>query len=318
METLSTGTKSPLFEKVLRWGLLGGILYGGMKLVNWITPFILESVGNMVALGGVALLVMLFLLNAKTLYLWYLGFCKKVTGWIIAMDPLSVMNGYLIKLRKKISNIQKTLVYISGKKIELQRLIEEKSKSQQEFTRLALAAKAQGEMNAASLNAMKAQGCKETVDLYTPIYNKYVENVDFLQKLKENWDNTADSLAFNIEIKTEQFNTLKAMFKGLKSIDDLTSSGSADAQAFAMSLKALEADTSQRLAYIDDFENRAKPLLTNMKVEKQAKQNDAMAFLEEASKDQNLLLPDYKSFTPSLNKVQDIDYVEVKNNKYQI
>jgi len=314
MNITTPSGKSPFVEKAFRWLLLGGIAYGGMKLINYITPFILESVGNMVALGLTAAVVGLFVLNFKTISLWYLGFCKKITRWIIAMDPISVMNGYLVKLRKKIKNLQSTLLFVSGKKIELRRLIEEKEKLFKEASRLALAAKQQNEMGSANLNATKAMGYKQSIEIYTPIWREYEDKHNFLIKLKENWDLAADGLAFDIELKTEQLNTLRSMVKGLKSIDDLTSSGSAEANALAESFKAAEIDISQRLAYIDDFEKRAKPLLTDMKVKKQAQENDALAFLEEASKDQKLLLPNYQTFTPTYDssKVEDISYETVK------
>lgn len=311
MEPLNGG-KLPSSTKILSWLLLGGIIYGGMKLVNWATPFILESAYNIAILIGLAAVGLFASMNYKVIFLWYLGFCNSITQWFAENDPVRIMNGYLIKLRKKIDNLKKTLLFVSGKKIQLKRLIDKNIEDQENYTKLALAAKQQGESSAATLNATKAMGCKQSIEIYTPIYKEYESKYDFLVKLDENWNLAADGLAFDIELKTEQLNTLKSMVQGLKSIDDLTNSNSAEAKILAMSFKAAESDISKRLAYIDDFEKRAKPMLTDMKVKKQSQENDALSFLEEASKDKNLLLPDYKSFTPTLSTVNQVVKMESK------
>jgi hypothetical protein len=318
MNITSSGGKSPFFEKALRWLLLGGIAYGGMKLINWITPFILKSVGNMVALSITAALVGLFILNFTTIKLWYFGFCKKITRWIVAMDPLSIMDGYLTRLRKKSKNLASTLLFLNGKKIELERIIDKKRKEYEEFTKLALAAKQQNIMSSAQSNATKALACQKSVELYTPMYNKYISNTEKLGEVQENWLNTIDTLSYTIDSKREEFQTLRSMYKGLKSVEDMLSNGSPEAQLFAESLKALEADVSQKLSYVEDFEKRAKPILTDMKVQKQADANDAMSLLENLVRDNNLKLPNYQTFTPILNsKIEDISYIEVKN-KYKL
>lgn len=308
----STGGQTPLSGKVLSWVLLGGIIYGGMKLINFVTPFIVESAYNIAILIGIAALGMLGIMNYKAIFLWYLGFCTGITKWFAEQDPIRIMNGYLVKLRRKITNLEKTLLFVSGKKIQLERLVQENNKKQIEYTKQALAAKQQGENSAATLNATKAMGCKQSIDIYTPILKEYESKYDFLVKLNENWNLAYDGLAFDIELKTEQLSTLKSMVQGLKSIDDLTNSNSSEAQILAMSFKAAESDISQRLAYIDDFEKRAKPMLTDMKVKKQSQENDALSFLEEASRDQNLLLPDYKTFTPTLSTVEEVVKIDSK------
>lgn len=314
MQLSSTNQKSPLFEKALRWLLIGGVGFGLMKLINFITPFILQTVGNLIALGLVGLLLGLFIINYRALRLWYFGLCKKITRFIVDMDPLSIMDGYLITLRKKYKNLANTLLFLNGKKVELGRLIDEKRNDYDKYTKLALAAKQQNELSTANLNATKALSCQKTIELYTPIYNKYIKNTDFLSELQKNWSNAIETLNFTITAKRDEFETLKEMFKGLKSVEDLISSESPEAQLYAESLKALEADVSQKISYIEDFEKRAKPVLTDMRVQKQSEQNEAMNLLEELSKNNNLKLPDYNTFKPIFHdsNIQNLDYEEVK------
>jgi len=314
----STNQKSPLLEKILKFAIPAGLIFGGLKLWNALAPTILKAAENFwlfiaMVVPAVALTLMVAF-NHKTIWMWFTGFCKKITRWIVAMDPLSIMDGYLIRLRKKSKNLAATLLFLNGKKIELGRIIDKKTEEFTEFTRLAKAAQQQGVTTSAQANAQKALSCKKSVELYTPIFNKYQTSTKNLGEMQETWINTIDTLAYTIEAKREEFKTLKSMYNGLKSIEDLLSNGSPEAQLFAESLKALEADVSQKLAYVEDFEKKAQPLITDMKVKKQADQNDAMALLEELTKDNNLKLPNYQTFVP---KVEDIDYIEVKS-KYKI
>lgn len=322
METLPSTKdfKLPVFGKIIRWIVPALLIYGLIKGFNYIAPTLKEATDNFWYLVWrvvpVVVLGSLYLMNRTTIKLWWLGACKKLSSWIIAMDPISVMKGYLITLKKKAANLAQTLLFLKGKKVELERIMQTKSEDYTRYSKLALSAKQQGEDATAALNMQKALACKRSIDIYQPIYNRYEINTRFLSQLAENWKNSIDSLSFTIDIKTEEYETIKSMTKGLKSIEDLISSGSPEAQAFGESMKALEADLSQNIAYIEDFEQKAKPILTNMKVQKQSDMNDAMAALEELSKNQNLLLPSYKDFVPSANVVigGEIEKVKTKYN----
>lgn len=318
METLPSvkDFKLPVFGKIIRWVIPAALIYFLFKGFNYVAPTIDQALDNFWKIAWKALLIgiptMVYLMNRTTIKLWWLGWCKKLSSWIIAMDPISVMKGYLVTLKKKAANLAETLLFLSGKKVELERIMSQKQQDYTRYTNLALAAKEQNEPAAAALNMQKALQCKKSVEIYKPIYNRYEMSTTFLSKLQENWKNTIDSLGFTIDIKTEEYQTIKSMTKGLKSIEDLISSDSPEAQAFGESMKALEADLSQNIAYITDFEEKAKPILTNMKVEKQADLDEAMRMLEDLSKNQNLLLPDYRSFTPSANVVTGGEMEKVK------
>jgi len=310
MENLPSSVKDiklPAFGKIVRWAIPALLIYGLVKGFNYVAPTLEEAIGHFWAIaipGGLAFLTISFAaLNWTALNLWWLGKCKSFSSWLIKTDPLSIMRGYLIKLRKKIANMKKTILFLQGKKVYLGTLIDTKEREAHNYEKLAISAKQQGETNSAILNMKKANGCKESISLYQPLYDRYSKSTEYLGKLLENWKESAESTDFTIQNKTEQFETLKSMYDGLKSIYDLTRSDSPEVQAFVESMKALEQDMSQRQAYLDDFERRSQPILTDMKVKKQSETNDAIQALEELMKDTNLQLPNYQTFTPSANAV---------------
>lgn len=315
--------KLPVFGKLFKWIVPIALIWGSIKLFNKVAPTLEDFVGHLYFLGitiGLPVLIFsIYLMNRTTIDMWWLGKCKSVSNFFKSMDPISIMRGYLIKLLKKIKNMEKVILFIEGKKNYLGTLIDTKKSEVITYEKQAIAAKQQGEETAAILNMKKANGCKESISLFTPLYEKYDKTSIYLRKLLENWKESAESTRFTIENKTEQFETIKSMYKGLKSIDDLTRSDSPEVQIFVESMKALEQDMSQRQAFLDDFERRSQPILTDMKVKKQAETNDALAALEELMKNTNLKLPNYQTFVPVLNKSNTVDAeYELLPNKYSI
>lgn len=313
--------KLPAFGKIMRWVVPAALIWGVITGFNAIAPTLNTFINNfwMFALkwGGTALLVMLIALNWTTLNLWWLGKCKSVSTFFWQMDPLAVMRGFLVKLGKKVMNLEKTILFLQGKKVYLGNLIQKKEEEAKDFERLALAAKNQGVTSSATLNAEKAIALRKSIGIYQPIYNRYDKSTNYLSELLENWKQSYESTRFTIDNKEEEFKTLKSMYEGLKSIDDLTKSDSPELQAFAGSMKALEEDMAQRQAFLDDFEKRSGPILTDMRVKKQADTDEALKLLEELSKDQNLKLPNYQTFTPSVNAVLSGEIVKEKS-KYSM
>lgn len=324
METPSSikDIKLPTFGKILKWGVPLAILAVIVWGVNAFVPAINMAADNLWQLtykvGPFVLAGSLYLMNKTAINLWWVGKCHSISTALIKMDPLSVMRGYLISLRKKIKNMEATVLFLNGKKLFLGNLIKKKEAERRDFEKMAIASQRVGEMTGATLNAKKALACKGSIELYQPIFERYEKSTEYLGKLLENWNESANSTAFTIENKTEEFETLKSMYDGLKSIDDLTRSDSPEVQAFVESMKALENDMSQRQAFIDDFEKRSQPILTDMKVRKQADSDDALKLLEELAQNSNLELPNYQTFTPSFSsdKIEDIQYVK-SDNKYK-
>lgn len=321
MQNLTTkGGKTPLITKIFAGGILGGIGYGLLKLYNFVAPTIIEAATNtwllLAYLVPLAALSVLVASNYKTIWLWYLGFCKKLSGLFIKIDPLSIMDGYLITLRRKYNNLQEVILTLEGKRVKLDRIIADKQANLKKNQQLSLAAKKQGEDASAISYAQRAVSDENTIKLYLPIQAKYQRNNAFLSELSTNWKASIDSLDYQISAKREEFETLKEMYKGLKSAEDFASSGSEEARIYGESLIALEESVSEKIAYIEDFEKRAKPIMTDMKVEKQAKEDEAMKMLEDLLKQDSIKLPDYQRFsaTGAMSKVAETIPFENKYN----
>lgn len=314
MQGMNTGGgKTPLAEKVFRWLPVAGIAALVFYFWGLVSSFVLRTIEDTVWIVGYCLIGGLIWMNWTTLKLWYLGFAKKLSRLLVVYDPLAIMDGYLITLRKKFENLENVRLLIAGKKVKVERLIYDKEESYKANLSKARAAQKQGEEGSAKSFAFKAHTDKQAIDLYMPILQKYMKNSEFLNSLAENWKTSIDTLDYTIASKREEFENMKALFQGLKSAEDFINSDSDSARIYAESVKALEENVSQKIAYIEDFERKAKPIMTNMKVENQANEDEAMRLLENMLKQDAIKLPDYSTFTP----VKQAETISI-NNKYNL
>lgn len=304
--------------------IIPALLVGtGIYFWGLILPYLLWMATNTIALAVCVAVLGIGWINRIGLRMWYLGFTSRVFGFLVKNDFLSVIEGHLIILRKKYKNLERIRIELEGKKKELERVIEDKSKEHKEYNRLAIAAKKMNDNNMALVNSRKANQLLTTINNYQAILAPYTKNTTLLAQLSELRKMSIETLTFTVDNKREEFKTVKKMVKGLRSISDLVDSNNPEAKIFGMSLLALEEEVTQDLAEIEDFENKAKPLINNMNISKQADDDEAMLYLENLMKktldntDPNKY---HKIAVDDFSKSHSVDYIpfeEIKN-KYSI
>ena len=304
----------PTREKIVGMMIPAALFAVGFYFWGNIAPFVLATLKNTFWILGYAAIFGIGLLNYTTLKLWYIGFCKGIGNFFVNTDPISIMRGYLHTLKKKFDNLTEAKRVISGKRVEIERIINEKATLHKELQEKAIAAHDLGRMLDAESNSAKALEVEKSIKIYKPIYDRCIKVETFLNDLHENWRIRIDKLQFTIDLKIEEFNNLKKIYKGLKSSEDFLNSNSEEAQLFGQSLKALEEDVSYRIAYMEEFEKNASPIIQDMKLSKQIDQNQAIKNLEEMIKRKDLKLPDYTgNFVTVKKEVETIPYTETKN-----
>ena len=286
-------------EKFVRIAIFAGLIWGGIKLVNYIAPTLIDLMKNvywLVGLGVPLAFLTLFIISNQT-FLWmqYKRICRGIVSVFVKMDPLSIMKGYLEYLQKKKRNLDTVKVALEGKKIKLGRKMEQLTGEVEKNRRLGQAALKAGDQKQAALYGTYLQGDKQSLDLYRPIYAKLEENDKFLNELSENWGYSIDGLGHEIERKEEEYVNLREMVKALKQASSFAEASEAE-RLYEESLKALEENVSQKMAYIEDFENKSKDMMKGINTEKNLRTEEGLAALNNL-KDEKLLLPaDYSVF----------------------
>lgn len=314
MAQLPLGDKTNGFQKALALGILGATVWGGIKLFNYIAPDVITLMKNiywLIGLGTPLVLVSLYIIS-NPLVVW--GFFKtlswKLTAFLIKMDPLSVMDRYVDYLKKKLQALYITVNVLQGKKEKLDRRISILDGKIRENVKNGNAAlKLEGpESNAASTFGVKVSTDKGTLKLLHPLQERIGKNLEFLQKLADNWKWGIEKLEYQISAKREEYEMIKETYKGLKTAEDFINSDSEAARNYGESLRALEENVTQKIGYIQEFERKSKDIMAGIDVERQVVKDEGLAALEEAMQDDNLRLGDF-----SVGAIQEVQYETVSS-----
>lgn len=319
------GQKAGLLEWVLRIAIITGIVYGGSLLVNAVLPTVntaldlienslLKTLAIAAIATPIAFVVGYVLLNPMFVWMSYLGIVRKITSFFIKMDPLSYMDSYADLIESKLRKLRDiVIVSLLGKQKSLQRLINEAKDTATKEAKLGLAAREIGNKNQMALHGNAVANAKSTVDTFTPLLNSLNQKIDFLQKLAENWDYSAQQLRQTIDVKRREYQVLSTTVAGLKEAESWINSDNEAARVYAESVKALEENVTQKLGYIDQFESNSKGLMETMALEKEVRTTDGIAALDAFDENQQFFLPTDWNNTVDLPQA-DYAVVDVKKN----
>lgn len=307
------GNLSPL-GKFLGWlpFIAGGIA------VFWfwgsIVPFVKNTLKDTVlslVYGGILAVTLLTLWHKwEFISMSYKVFLNKITGFFIKMDPLSYMDRFADILTQKLRNLRAAIVSLKGEKISLERQIAEETQNMEKNLKMAKAFLDAGNKAKAGYHSGIAQGCKESIMLYTPNMKRMTSSLKFMEAMDENWDLSISSMRQLIDRKRREWKVLKRNAAVLKQSEEFLRGDTEEGRIYQESIKALEQQVSEKIAYIEDFEKRAKPIMEGAEMEKTIREQDGLAFLDEYMHNDKLLMPDFSNW----NGIQDIDYELVKSS----
>ncbi len=317
MQTLPTSLsdKTTTWQKAVAFGLMGGAAYLLALAINSIAPTLIEAMKNiwMMLFIGTPLVLLTLYVVTNPLVIW--GLFKtlswNLTKFLIKMDPLSVMDRYLDYLRSRLKTLSSSIDTVSGEDIKLDREINQVKERIQENLSLGQAAITQGQSTAASTYGIKVKTDQSILETLTPLKKRSQTSLVLMRALSENWSTQIEQLSYQIAGKRKEFEIIKNTFKGLKTAEDFIGSDSEQAKLYGQSIIELENQVTQKLGYMEEFERKAKPIMSNMSIKKQADMDAGLAELEKFMQGDKLLLPDFSN-TESLEKPKQSVYLTTK------
>lgn len=316
MDQLPSSSKVTWLEKLIRYGPIIAAIGVGFWCWGTISNFVVHTLENTLyaVLLGTPLVI---LLGSMIFYpmAWWMGYktlCKKITSIFIKMDPLSYMDRYADTLSDKLANLNKTKIELQGRKIAAERRLEHLNREIEEHSKKGATALKMKQMDVASLEGSRLEGAKNSIRMYTPNYERMKKSLDFLEQLSTNWGTSIVLTREEIARKREEFIVLRDEAKALGQAEEFLSGDTEAGRIYKESLVALEETMTHRIAYIEDFEKRAEPILKGIQVDNQMQHDDGLAALQAYMKDSTIVLPN--STTPLFHQkvaVQDVIYEEV-------
>lgn len=321
MEMLPNSQKPSWLEKLLRWAPIIGLGIAAFWFWGTIVTFVNATLQStlLTVLYGAPLAI---LLGSIILYptAWWMGYksaCKWITSIFIKIDPLSFMDRYADYLSEKLDNVNKTKVQLEGRKVAAERRLVNLRNEIEEHKKRGAAAIKMNDKNTASLEGSRLEGALQSIQMYTPNYERMKKSLDFLEALSGNWGTTIIKIREDTARKREEYEVLRDEAKALGQAEEFLRGDTDAGKVYQESLKALEYKVTQNIAYIEDFEKRAEPILKGIQVDNQMQHDEGLAALEAYMKDPNIQqLGVLDSPLPKFNTsmIPEVQYEDVKKD----
>lgn len=297
MQTLDKPQKAHWLEKVLRLAIPVGLIWGGIKLFNFIAPSIIDFLTNIWVILGIgvplAMLVLYVMKNPKFIWMSYTNMCRKITAFFVKLDFLSYMDSYVDTLIEKLANLRKSKTFLVGKKVKLENQMNSLVKNIDENLRKAKAAKDLGDKTLSNHHASLASSDRQTYDVYKPMLAKMNANISFLDRLETNWALGIDKLKHEVNRMRTQYETMSEMAKAVGQAEEFANGNTEEARIYKMSVNAFEESLSQKIAAIDEFEKNSKNIMASLDLERKMTENEGTELLDQyIANGSSLFLPE--------------------------
>ncbi|GHT40598.1 hypothetical protein FACS189437_06410 [Bacteroidia bacterium] len=311
---------------------MGLLIGGGLLLLYKILPWLITLATNILTLIllCVAIAAILWLLTDKNIRrmvsVGYFMLMRKLTGLLIEIDPIAIVERRIRDMKLKIQEISKIMGNLKGLIIKNQTTIATKKKELEENVLRVKEYESRGEKGKSQVANNQVKRLKEMVESYIA-YNEQSEKwYEILKKLEEMANLTVLDTENEVSFRKEQFKLVKEQHKAFKSVINILKGGDLDEmQMFVDAMDYMANDISMKLGEMEDVINSAGGLLDEYDIDKGIASKQAIEIVkrydeygidgmfESFSKKKEITQGNTK-FLNKLNPadIQEVDYIEVK------
>jgi myosin heavy subunit len=269
----------------------------GLAVWGWgsIVPFVLtmmEDTVHLALLVGGAIVAGAILLSPRTHLLFQLAM-NKLTGIVITIDPIGILENHLKELRKRRAKLDGQISTVSGSVRLLKDTI---AKNHDAATqRMKEAAYAQQQLKTGKITdsteqlraqlqintrANKAGRLEKANISYQQLLTKLQGLYDFLVKWAAHLDAYIEDTDDTVKQAKVQYETLNTAYSAFKTAMSIIKGNSTEDDMYNQDLEFLADDASKKLGEIDDVQRVATTFMDNLDVTNGAVTSDALAALD--------------------------------------
>lgn len=270
---------------------LTGIIGGGIFALYKALPYIITLLENtLYAVGlGAALFVIVVILSDKRFRtsMWYLykTIMRKITGFIVQLNPIAILEAYVYDLKEKMNKIEEQLLSLKGQMGKVDRKILEKEGEIKKKYDLASAARKQGlpEMEV-GMYATQAERLAEFHKKLTVIKSKMDVIYKVLNKMKDYSRLMIQSTEFEVEIKKEEFETMSKSHNIMKTAFNIIQGNDDKKLMFDEAMEFVLDDIGHKTGEMERMLEATTDFINTVDLENAVFEDRGMKFLEELDK----------------------------------
>ncbi len=309
MPNINGDQRKSFFDRPEGWtGMIGfGLLGLGLFIFS---PTILALLTTTLGMICVALvigaIVYLALSPQFRNIVWaaYQIFCKKITGVLIEMDPIAIVNGYLDQLRKNRDVMNDQITKLRQQMGSLKRLITSNEADRIQNLKLAEAAKKKVNGSAETqdvqdakaqmmLKGRKAGRLNNSNQNLQQLYTKLEVVYRVLKKMYENTGYVLEDTEDEVKTRTIEYEAIKVSSNAFRSAMSVINGDKDKKALFDETMEFMANNIGQRVGEMEHFMDISKSLMDGIDLQNGVFEEDGLKMLEEwENKSTTLLLSD--------------------------
>ena len=269
-------------KKISPWEKPGGTLgmvvagcavAGGAILLYNILPWLITLTTNILTLGMlVAVLAgIAFLISdkrfRKTVSMIYFLIMRKITGIIIEIDPIAIVEAKVKEMKEKIQVINKQMGNINGLIMQNSRRVEDKKAELEKQLGMLKQYEKQGLADHAKITERQIVRLQAAVERQTKRLEDSEKWLEILKQLKERADLVVVDTENEVNDRKEEYESIKAQHKAFSSIMSIIKGNPDDLEDFTHAMDFMAYDITMRLGEMSSVIDETGGLLSQISVE---------------------------------------------------
>lgn len=251
----------------------GGAVAGGAILLYKILPFLITLTTNILTLGMlVAVLAgIAFLISdkrfRKTVSMVYFLIMRKITGLIIEIDPIAIVEAKVKEMKEKIMVIEKQMGNIKGLITQNQRRVDDKKAELEKQLGMLKQYEQRNMLDRAKITERQVVRLQGAVERQTKRLEDSKKWMEILKQLKERADLVVVDTENEVNDRKEEYESIKAQHKAFSSIMSILKGNPDDLEDFTHAMDFMAYDISMRLGEMSNVIDETGGLLSQISVE---------------------------------------------------
>jgi len=258
------------------------MLAGVIGLVYFLLPPFIWFMTHLIYAGVLSLVVGFVVYNRNTLWTAFKQLSWNMTKKFISGDKLGYMYRYHDYVLGKINDLDKSIKNVGAIKVKLQRKITDLKNSLDSAQ--ASAIEYENRKAAPTILrtiANKVNLVQKQLDMYIPRAIGIEKQEKDLIGLYDAWVADAEILKVTLDMKADEFNTLKEINEASNTASTFLKGDSEEYKLYQESLNQIETSVTEYISNIDNFDRKVKPLLENMSMDRAVSEDAGMKLIEE-------------------------------------
>lgn len=281
---------------------LGGLVFGGLVLLNILMPWLVQLAGTWLGLAMLLMvlgLVLYMVLDKKMrnlIWYFYKSAMRWITSFFVKIDPISILKSYVADLQENVKRMHRQIGQLRGQMHQLKEMIYNNQKAIEQNIAQASEAKENNKRNVMILKSRKAGRLQESNMRLEDLYNRMEILFRVLKKMYENSEILMEDIKDQVTIKEQERKAILAGQNAMKSAMDIIKGDGDKKELFDRALEAVADDVSQKVGEMEQFMEMSEDFMNSIDLQNGVFEEKGLALLEkwEQESDTLLLNPDEK------------------------